>query len=172
MPRGVRGGLNAAQVRERNARIWTMRCEGWTEQMIADEIGLTQSRVSQLLKDMTAARGEPERAALRQIAADKLDAMERAALGVLRAKHVVVRGDGVVKRGVVDAETGLPIRDPETGELAEVDLEDDAPVLAAIAHMLRIEERRAKMFGYDAATVVENRNYDYTVNGLAPEDLK
>lgn len=172
MPRGVKGGLNAAQVRERNARIWTMRCEGWTEQMIADEVGVSQSRIAQLLKEMTAARGEPERETLRRLASDKLDAMERAALGVLKARHVVVRGDGVVRRQVVDAATGLPIRDPDTGEFVEVDLEDDAPVLAAVAHLLRIEERRARMFGYDAPAVVENRNYEYTVNGLAPEDLK
>lgn len=165
-------GLTAAQVTERNAKIWARRLEGWTEPMIAAEVGLTQARISQLLKDMTAARGEPERATLRQIASDKLDAMERAALGVLGAKHVVVRGDGVVRRQVVDAATGLPIRDPETGEFVEVDLEDDAPVLAAIAQLLRVEERRAKMFGYDAVTVIEQRNYDYTVNGIAPEDLK
>ncbi len=170
MPRGTQ--LTAAQLRERNAQIWTRRLEGHTETMIAAEFGLTQGRVSQLLKDLTAARGEPERETLRQLAADKLDAMERAALGVLRAKHVMIRGDGVVRRWVVDAETGLPIRDPETGEFAEIEVEDDAPVLAAIAHLLRVEERRARMFGYDAPAVVENRNYDYTVNGLAPEDLK
>lgn len=170
MPRGVKG-LTALQVKERNLRIWELRVAAWTVAQIAVEIGLGEQRVRQILTEAAQGRGEPERAQLRQIASDKLDDWERMTLQVLRKKHVLVRGDGVVGEWRPDPVTGFPQRD-ETGEVIMFPLEDTAPVLSAVDRLLKIEERRSKMFGSDAAVKVESHNYDYSVNGIASEDLK
>lgn len=63
----------------------------------------------------------------------KLDAMEVAVMDVLRRRHITVSN-------------GKVIIDPNTTE----PLEDDAPILAAVAQFMKITERRAKLLGLDA----------------------
>jgi len=72
-----------------------------------------------------------------------LDALEAMANEVLEREHIVVREKGAI----VDPRTGKPLL-------------DDAPVLQAIATILRIKERRAKQIGYDAPARSEVTHHD------------
>jgi hypothetical protein len=72
---------------------------------------------------------------------DRLDMMWRAAVEVLRRKHVTVSHGKVV---IVD---GQP-------------LPDDAPVLNAIDRLLSIQARRAKLLGLDAPKKIEVLSMD------------
>jgi|SRR6185369_2820861 hypothetical protein len=157
----------AASVRaERDARVWTLSIEGWSQWEIAQEVGITQARVSQIINRVADSIKRPAAEAIIQQENSKLDAAERAVMGVLKAKHVLVRGDGVVRQLIVDIDTGLPLRDPVTNELLERDMEDDAPVLAAVDRLMKIYERRAKLNGLDAPTKIEQTTYAYSVNGV------
>ena len=60
------------------------------------------------------------------------------------------------KHYVVSAASGVVARNPETGAL----LQDDAPVIHAVAGLVRISERRAKLLGLDAPKQVEVRTID------------
>jgi hypothetical protein len=63
---------------------------------------------------------------------ERLDAMERAVWAVLRRQHVLVSGGKVVK--------------DDSGRT----MVDDAPTLAAIDRLVKIQERRARYLGLDA----------------------
>jgi|GEM_PF-6436713 len=41
---------NKQELLERETRAWSLRCRGWTEQAIAEDLGLTQQAVSAILK--------------------------------------------------------------------------------------------------------------------------
>src|SRR6478735_6529516 len=77
---------------ERNARIWKLSIEGWSQWEIAQEIGITQSRVCQIINEVAAKIQRPAAEAIIERENAKLDAAERAVMGVLKAKHVMVRG--------------------------------------------------------------------------------
>lgn len=149
----------AAAAAERKAKIWQRKIDACTDAQIAAEFGISQTRVRQILdealKDITA----PVADDLRKVAKAKLDQAERAVLEVLRRRHVQVSGGKVVRD--VDPATGV-----------EVELEDDGPVLTAVQTLLRVEARRAAMFGYDAPQQTVVQSYSYTVNGVDPADVK
>lgn len=83
----------------------------------------------------------------------RCDALLSEAMSVVKAFHPLVQG-GEVVRTVVEDERGKALRDPSTGSLITVAVEDKAPKLAAINTALRVMERRAKLLGLDRPTKV------------------
>lgn len=69
---------------------------------------------------------------LRSIEADKLDAMERVIIGVMRKPHVLAQQGRVVYNA-----DGTPVEDP-------------GPLFQCVDRLIRIAERRAKLLGLDA----------------------
>jgi hypothetical protein len=124
----------AEHERERDAKAARLRALRFTYQQIADQLGYADHTGA-----MKAAKRGRDRA-VREPHQDmvlmdlaELDEMAREAWKVLRSTHYVVdRGDVV--------------------HLGDVPLLDDAPVLAAIARLLDIQVRRAKLVGLDAPT--------------------
>ena len=117
--------------RDRDYHAARLRAEGWSYVRIAGELGYADESgawraVQRGLKRSVA---EPT-AEARHLQLNALDEMARTAWDVLRRPHVVVSQGRVVTVG------GEP-------------LVDDGPVLAAIAHPLRIHERQAKLLGLD-----------------------
>ncbi len=108
-----------------------MRVAGLTERQIAAEEGLSQPRVHGILATAIRARVEPEVDDLRRLAQERLDDQRRSINAVRSRTHFVVQGGKVVKD-----DDGTP-------------LVDDGPVLAANAALLKLEEREARMYGYD-----------------------
>lgn len=148
---------------ERNTRIWKLRLQNWTQRQIADEVGLSQAQVSAILAEMIQERKEEASEALRQFEVGKLDTLERAMLDVLARDHLTIQGGKVVRETYVDEDgeehPGEPYR-------------DDGPAMAAVDRLLKIAQRRAALLGLDSPTKIEQTSYDYTVNGVNPEDLR
>lgn len=123
-----------SRLSQRDVDAARLRAEGWTYERIANEVGFA---------DHTGARKAVQRA-LRASVRDandtathlelnSLDEMAREAWQVLQRTHVVVSQGRVV-------------------ELDGVPVPDDAPVLAAIDRLLKIQERRSKLLGLDEPT--------------------
>jgi hypothetical protein len=139
-PRGGRGKfVRTTETAERDGSACRMRNLGHSYDEIAVALGFG---------DRGAARKAVERAMLlsvqepaaeqRAMQMAKLDLLLRKAWEVLCARHIVVN-------------QGRVVLDPSSGE----PLTDHGPVLAAVASVLKIEERRAKLLGLDAPVRVE-----------------
>lgn len=166
-PSGVNNAAGAAARRaERDAHIWQMSLSGYTERQIGVEVGLSQARVSQIITRAieSRVRRPAEQIVERELA--KLDDWETWARRVLEARHVMIRGDGVVMEPLLHPQTGVPLLDPDTAEPLMRAVEDDMPILAALDRLVKVQERRAKLTGMDAPAKSEvQANFSYTING-------
>jgi hypothetical protein len=137
MARPKRATYADAVTAERLIRVWGLRIQGWTEQMIADEYGVTQQSVSKWLRRAWEGRVDPSAAQLRAFELDKLDRVERIVLAVLDRRHPYVSAGRIV----VD-EDGEP-------------LSDDGPVLAATDRLIRLSALRADIAGFKVPTKID-----------------
>lgn len=89
----------------------------------------------------------------------RLDEALAEAWAILKGDHVLVQGGRVVEQYVTDDDgrrvVDIMSRDEPPGYLMKPVL-DQAPKLAAIDRILKIEERRASLLGLDAAKVPTN----------------
>ncbi|WP_406735363.1 hypothetical protein OG508_28120 [Streptomyces sp. NBC_01108] len=117
---------------ERDAEAALLRSKGWTYPRIAAELGYghradAYNAVQRVLKETVREAGEE----VRTLELERLDRLEAAANEVLEREHVTVSNGRVV-------------------DLHGAPLPDDAPVLAAIDRLLKIQERRSRLLGLDA----------------------
>lgn len=142
-PRGGGGRfLRSAETAERDAEACRLRSAGLTYPQIAAELGYGSSgRAYEGVQRALLSIVQEPAEELRKLELDRLDEMWRAALGVLRAKHIVVQHGKVVMHRQTDG--------------VEAPLEDPGPVLQAVDRLLRIQERRARLLGLDAPKQVE-----------------
>lgn len=145
-----------AQVAERRTRAIQLRMAGLTCQAVADQLGYgTASAASQDINRALAQRlkQEDEQVALMAaLSSERLDAMTRTAWAEMRRRHTLVSNGRVMKD-----EDGAPLPDPDQN-------------LRAIDRLLRIEDRRSKLFGMDAALKVEVSDHvDSEIERLADQ---
>lgn len=124
--------------RDRDTRALELRRHGLGYDQIAVQMGWRNrssayDAVQRALADSAYEAAEEVRA----IEAARLDDLTLVLNRVLATHHFVV-----------SAATGKVARHPDTGE----PLLDDAPIIHAVAGLLRIAERRAKLLGLDAPT--------------------
>lgn len=140
---------------QRRAEMLRLRVEGLTLEQIGVRMGVQPESVygviSRALQSMVKEPGEE----LLALELARCDALLTAAMRVVSAFHPVLHG-GIVVRAAVEDETGQLMRDPGTGEVITVALEDKAPKLAAINTALRVMERRAKLLGLDKLAKVSS----------------
>lgn len=150
---------------ERDAKAARLRSAGHTFQEIADQLGFSDKSTARqsVYRAIADVIKEPAEEVLK-VELDRLDQqltrlndLETAARQVLEARHITVNN-------------GRVILHPDTGD----PMEDDAPVLAAIDRLVKIElarntnaERRAKLTGLDAAVKV-----DATVHEVTQKDIE
>lgn len=127
---------NEAQLAEKKAEAYRLRLRGLTLRQAAAKLGVSHQTVANWSRAEADATVIPLANELRTQQLDRLDHMRQSALEVLERYHVVVSQGHVV-------------------ELDGTPIEDDAPVLAAIDRLLKIEERRSKLMGLDAPTRAE-----------------
>jgi hypothetical protein len=141
---------------QRRAEMLRLRLEGLTLEEIGERMAVQPESVygviSRALRSMVKEPGEE----LLALELARCDALLAAAMGVVNAFHPVLHGD-ILVRAAVEDETGQLVRDPGTGDVMTVPLEDKAPSLAAINTALRVMERRAKPFGLDRPTKSRRR---------------
>src|SRR5690606_36769481 len=117
----------------RHAQAARLRAQHWTYQKIADELGYPNRSEAYraVQRALKAAIREPGEEML-ALELERLDRMARAAEEVLEAHHVKLAGGEIVYD-----EGGQPLADTK-------------PVLEAIDRSLKIQQRRARLFGLDA----------------------
>lgn len=151
-----------ALIAQRRTRVLAMRVEQRPYAEIAAELGITETTARDDYCAAVKERGaalDAQRDTAIAIETAKLDALEQAAWQVLRAKHITVSQGRIVGRYTgrfLRDEVGEIVRDHNDKPVQEIEeIEDDAPVLAAIDRLVKIAERRSRLKGYDAPTKVE-----------------
>ncbi len=139
-PRAGRGRfVRTPETAERDAKACALRAEGLTYDAVAKQMGYADPATARnAVQRALMAIVEPSAARLRTLELARLDLLLGKAWSVLKAEHIVVS-------------QGRVMGDPRTGE----PMVDHGPVLQAIATVLKIMERRAKLMGLDAPVKVE-----------------
>lgn len=141
MPRRLEG---------RDGDIWRWYARGMTQEALATKYGITQERVSQIIKQINAQMPEVDISEQRTKLLDSLDDM-----GVMVAEIADLPPAQAYSNGrPMVNEDGSPILDYGTK-------------MAATDRFLKIAERRAKILGLDAAVKAE-----VTVNERAREQAQ
>lgn len=122
----------------RNGVIWRAYCSGRTQESLAEEHGIAQSRVSQIIAAVRAQLPQEDLADRRARHLETLDAMRVAALELASAPLAPAYSNG----RMMEDEQGRPILDA-------------APRLAALKHAAAFMDREAKLLGLDAAQKVD-----------------
>ena len=127
------------EVARRDARCAELRAQGWSHARIGAEVGLVESSVraaiGRVMRETVQEAGDE----LRTLELGRLDGLWATALGVMNTDHVMVSNGRVIR-----TDDGKPML-------------DDGPKLQAIDRLLRIQERRAKLMGLDAAVKADLR---------------
>ena len=142
------------EIETRLERELELKRKGWHYRQIASELGVAVGTVhGDIVRALkrAAVKNDGRTAEWRELELQKLDALEQATYAVLERKHIVLY-------------QGVPVR-IYPGECAgpedrPLDVIDDAPVLNAVATLLRIAERRARLLGLDAPTKVQPTGED------------
>jgi hypothetical protein len=144
---------------DRDAQAFNMRSRGCTYSEIAIALEFTDGgHVAKALRRHVQRRIAPDIDEHRARADEELDAMQRAVLRVLETTHYKVADGRVV------------YFDGPEGDGPAQPLKDDSPILASVDRWLKIQDRRAKLFGLDAATKVETSG-SVTVRVEGAEDV-
>lgn len=138
IPRGGDGKFIAtADTAERDAAACRLRRDGHSFEAIAAALGYATKGAAHraVQRALLAIVREPAED-LRTLELERLDYLYLKVLKILEKRHIVIQ------HGKVVTHEGVPV-------------EDDAPTLSAVAHLLKIQERRAKLLGLDAPKQIE-----------------
>lgn len=146
MPGGLRGGNGKftadPDTAERDAEACRLRARALSYAEIAKRLGyVDESHAHRAVQRALKATVQEASDELRAVELKRLDGLYRLALKVAERAHVTVSNGRVV-------------------HLGDLPLQDDAPALAAIDRLLKIQERRARLLGLDAPVKHEVRNVD------------
>lgn len=138
--------IRTAASARRDAQAAALRAQGWTFRRIAVELGYVNAgRAHDGVRRAFADIPHEDVDAARQLDLERIDRLIEQAWAVMTRPHFAVSGGQVVTRlaGTEPDENGA--QRPVYEELM-----DDGPILAAVAHIRALLERRAKITGYDA----------------------
>ncbi|MBH1938972.1 hypothetical protein I5Q34_32725 [Streptomyces sp. AV19] len=139
---------------QRDAEACELRARGWSYKRIADHLGADVHTIHDGVQRALRAIVQEPAEEVRTLELERLDRLYERAVEVLERRHVTV------SQGKIIYEGGEP-------------LADDGPVLQAIDRLLRIQERRAKLLGLDAATKTQvSGGVKYEIVGVDMDQLK
>lgn len=140
----------------RNGHIWQQHIAGWTQERIAEYHGISQSRVSKIIKKVRESIPEEERTAVRTAVIERLDLAIAEAFEVMATHHYVVSNSGKI----VEGPDGQPLR-------------DNGPRLAAAKTIAHLDAERRKLLGLDAPAKQEisGKVATYRIEGVNVDDL-
>lgn len=168
MPVVSKDVVRAWTTAERRAYVVKRRLDGLNEVEIGYELGISQQRVSKIFHDAMASVVRQDVETMREIENARIDRMEAVVMGVIERHHVVVSNGKIMGRfrGVA--------RDPDTNEVLRTEdgkaillwdeLQDDDPILRAVAQLKGLWERRAKLNGLDKPTKLQIQDGDETLD--------
>jgi AcrR family transcriptional regulator len=149
-----------ANFAEEQRLCYQLRLRGLSIRQIADETGMSPSTVHRRIECEIRETVQPLAEQVRALELDRLDQLQQVALAVMNADHPLVSDGRVVRTELPDG--------------TKVALQDHGPVLAAMDRFLKIQDRRAKLLGLDAAvkvdaTVVETTQLDIEAAEMVAE---
>lgn len=164
------------------ARVAALVAQGYTKPEVGRMLGIPSRQVYRLLERIEKRIPAEDAKAWRKVQILRLERLYEACQAVLTAAHVVVSNGQVVRRRVFD-EDGLPLWDkvygptgqvlqgPDGSDLVEYrtePVEDQGPILEAVAEMRKIEAEITKLLGTQTPVKqeVELQHVDYTINGV------
>lgn len=138
---------------DQDAKIVELKRQDLTFQQIADVLGISRASAHRGFHRALPRITEPAASAYRAEHLARLELARSVVLDILAAKHLTV-SNGVVVR--------------QDGQV----LEDDAPTLAAVDRLVKLDEREAKLLGLDAKTELDHSG-TLTIEfvGVDPNDL-
>lgn len=143
----------------RNGEVWRwFTIRGKTQEWIAQHYGISNQRVSQIIKEVRDAIPPIDKAELVQESLELIKEVKARAMEIvdMAGAPVAVGKDGVV------------LYDPVNGEVVR----DYAGRLRALDMALKADDTMAKRLGLDAASKVESTaTVKYEIVGVDPEDL-
>ncbi|MET8848064.1 hypothetical protein [Amycolatopsis sp. NPDC004625] len=150
---------NPAETAERQVRAYELALRGLSLRKIAATMTAEGDPIShETARRLIAAEADervaPLATAYRQMQLDRLNELRERVLEIREATHLTVSNGRVV---MLESEDGV-----------KVPLPDDAPVLASVDRLLRIEERIARLLGLDAP---EKAEITSTVEQISPPVL-
>lgn len=150
------GDTNAQRSAERS-QAYDLRLRGRTIRQVADDMGISPTKVHGLLREEIREREDPLIEKVRQFELDRLD-------GYMQACMYVLDNPGTV----VLAPTG------PGGDMMQHVIVDDRKILGAIDRLVKISESRRKLLGIDApiktqVDVVETTQADLEIAELIRE---
>ena len=134
---------------KRNTAIWRAYVNGKSQQAIADEYGISQSQISNIIADIRDTLPETDRAHLVQRETEFLDQLRAEVLDLWHAHPIPAYSNGKPIM-MWDGET---IAEDHTGRLAALD------------RAIRLHERLSKLLALDAAV-------KHAVTVTPPEDIE
>ncbi len=159
MPTAQKTSPRKIAIQERNARVLALRREDHTYQEIQDITGMLRSDACQLVKNHIANLPKAEADELRQWEREKLNRMERDTYDQAFEFRPELDSSGNPISEPVCDEDGNPLRN-ENGTMVVRFRRDVQSATAGKLLLLKIHERRCKMFGLDApaksSTTFEN----------------
>lgn len=166
---------------QRIARVLDLQARGYTVLETARMLGCSQSTVRRDLVRVQKRIPAEDAKQWRAVQLLRLERLMEACQAVLSAGHVVVSNGQVVRRRVFDDEgnplwdnvygpTGNMLHGPDGQPLVEhrtEPIEDQGPILEAVAEMRKIEAEIAKLLGTQVAVkqAVEVQHVDYVIEG-------
>lgn len=140
----------------RDVEALKLRIKGVSFRDIATQLGISASTAHDAVNRALAAQREEPAEQVRALEVERLDAMYEAVIKVLERQHFTVSNGRVIYVGKESPEPLL----------------DDAPVLAAVDRLLKIQARRAALLGLDMPTKVEQSGtLTYQIVGVDTEAL-
>lgn len=143
----------------RNGAIWREFIQGCTQEFLADKYGLSQVRVSAIIKEVRATVPPADRGEMLQESLELIREVRRKAMELVEmaGAPVAVGKDGTV------------LYDPETGELVR----DYSLRLKALDTAMKASDVEAKRLGLDSPIKLESSSrVAYTLAGVSVEDLQ
>lgn len=137
----------------RDMRAAELHGQGWTHERIAAELGFgSRGRVSEAIDRAFSQIATPGAAEAKRLDMERLDRLIEKNWAALERQHFAVSNGRVVRRfvGLERDEDGIERLDAD-GKTIPVfeDVQDDAPIAMHTVTILRLIERRAKMYSYD-----------------------
>jgi hypothetical protein len=144
---------DAAPCAQYDLDVWELKQQGLSFQAIADHLGMSKAAAYRAHERAVSNLPPQGVDAYRAAMYARIATAREAVMDVLNARHITVSNGQIIR------EDGRPI-------------EDDAPVLAAVDRLLKLDDQEAKLRGaYPKTEVNVTGNVRYEVVGLAGEDL-
>jgi hypothetical protein len=157
----------ALTMAERDEHIVELKGQGLSFQQVADQVGISKSGAIlgfQRVKRRVNERADDNYATYRDDQLARIAVLREVVADIVHTRHVTISNGHVISEITGRDDDGKPIYgDP---------YEDDAPTLAAIDRMVKLDEREAKLLGLDAEQKLNlSGGITYEIVGVNQDEL-